>query len=80
MVNHIPVIATNISGNPKLVVDNQTGWLFEFAEDKKLASRLLHIMDNKPLITDFGDSAFNYISENFSIKTAAKKYAQLYQR
>jgi len=24
--------------------------------------------------------AFNYISENFAIKTAAKKYAQLYQR
>ena len=80
MANHIPVIATNVGGNPKLVVDNQTGWLFEFADDKKLASIILHIMDNKQLITDFGDSSFNYISENFSIKTAAKKYAQLYQR
>jgi len=80
MANHIPVIATNVGGNPKLVVDNQTGWLFEFADDKKLTSILLHIMDNKQLISDFGDMAFNYISENFAIKTAAKKYAQLYQR
>jgi glycosyltransferase involved in cell wall biosynthesis len=80
MANHIPVIATNVGGNPKLAVDNQTGWLFDFADDKKLASIILHLMDNKQLITDFGDAAFNYISENFAIKTAAKKYAQLYQR
>jgi glycosyltransferase involved in cell wall biosynthesis len=80
MANHIPVIATNVGGNPKLVIDNQTGWLFEFSDVQKLASILLHLMDNKQLITDFGDMAFNYISENFAIKTAAKKYAQLYQR
>lgn len=79
MANYIPVIATNVGGNSKLVINNQTGWLFEFADDKKLASILLHIMDNKQLITDSGDLAFNYISETFSIKTAAKKYAQLYQ-
>ncbi|MDX2367588.1 MAG: glycosyltransferase family 4 protein [Colwellia sp.] len=79
MANKLPVIATNVGGNPKLVINGQTGWLFEYNDDEKLAEIIQNVINNKALISAIGDNAFSYISENFSIDTSAKKYAELYE-
>jgi len=79
MANKIPVVATNVGGNPKLVVANNTGWLFEYEDDAVLADYIENIFQNKELVKQYGDSAFNYIRVNFSIDTTEKKYAELYE-
>lgn len=78
MANKAPVIATDVGGNPKLVINEQTGWLFNYDDDNKLAEYIQHCIDNRQLITEYGDNAFKYISANFSIESAAKKYLELY--
>jgi len=78
MVNKIPVIATNVGGNPKLVIPDETGWLFEYEDKKKLAEYIENIVVDKAVLTPLGQAAFSFISENFSIETSAKKYAALY--
>ena len=80
MANQIPVIATNVGGNPKLVLDNQTGWLFDYDDNDKLAKVIHHIINNRALIDEFGGQAFSYISDNFSIQASANKYAEIYQQ
>jgi glycosyltransferase involved in cell wall biosynthesis len=80
MANNIPVIATNVGGNPKLVINDKTGWLFEYDDDKKLANIIQSIIDNQNIIYELGEVAFSYISKNFSIEASAKKYAKLYER
>jgi len=80
MANNIPVIATSVGGNPKLVINGQTGWLFEYDDDKKLANIIQSIIDERDIIHGLGERAFSYISENFSIEVSAKKYAKLYER
>tara|TARA_R110002050_G_scaffold150318_2_gene276988 strand:- start:55 stop:1107 length:1053 start_codon:yes stop_codon:yes gene_type:complete len=79
MANKIPVIASNVGGNPKLVIDNETGYLFDYNDDNKLAHLLLKVAENKQLIDKLGDNAFSYIKDNFSLEATAKKYAELYQ-
>ena len=79
MANRIPVIATNVGGNPKLVIDDKTGYLFEYNDEQKLASLLEDFLENSSLINGLGNHAFSYIKENFSLETSAKKYAELYQ-
>jgi glycosyltransferase involved in cell wall biosynthesis len=78
MANRIPVIATDVGGNPKLVISEQTGWLFEYDDNKQLSEYIQCFIDNPQLITEYGDNAFEYISANFSIDAAANKYIELY--
>lgn len=78
MANRIPVIATDVGGNPKLVINGQTGWLFNYNDDEKLSEYIQRIIDDRQLIMEYGDNAFEYVSANFSIDSAAKKYSQLY--
>ncbi len=78
MANKIPVIATDVGGNPKLVVHGKTGWLFDYDDHQKLADHIQMLFDNDDLLVASGDNAFTYISENFSINNSAKKYAELY--
>lgn len=79
MANKIPVVATNVGGNPKLVIEGKTGHLFDFNNDEKLAQLLVEFSENRQLINELGEQAFSYIKENFSLEASAKKYAELYQ-
>lgn len=79
MANRIPVIATNVGGNPKLVIDDKTGYLFDYNNDQKLADILQYFAENNKLISELGNEAFSYINDNFSLEVTAKKYAELYQ-
>jgi glycosyltransferase involved in cell wall biosynthesis len=80
MANRIPVVATNVGGNPKLVIEGKTGHLFDYADDKKLSSLLSAFAEDEQLINTLGNCAFSYIKENFSLETSAKKYAKLYEK
>lgn len=78
MANKIPVIATDVGGNPKLVINAKTGYLFNFNDDEALCGHIQHFLSSRELVTVYGNNAFDYISKNFSIESAAKKYFELY--
>ena len=79
MANSIPVIATNVGGNPRLVKHDKTGWLFGYDDDKTLSEQILNLIDNRSLVAEIGANALTYITDNFSIESSAKKYAELYE-
>jgi glycosyltransferase involved in cell wall biosynthesis len=80
MANRIPVLATNVGGNPKLVIEGETGHLFDYRDDKTLASLLITFAEDAQTINTLGSCAFSYIKDNFSLETSAKKYAELYEK
>lgn len=80
MANNIPVIATNVGGNPKLVIEGQTGWLFEYNDNEKLSEIIQGIISNRAIVNKLGTKAFSYINDNFSIKVSADKYADFYEK
>jgi len=79
MANQIPVIATDVGGNPKLVLPNQTGWLFDYDDEEQLAKIIANIVNDKTILKPLGHEALNYVATNFSIETSANKYLKLYE-
>lgn len=63
MASRIPVIASNIGGNPELVEDGKTGFLFEPGNSKDLANKMQRFINDKYKITSFGENAYNKIKK-----------------
>lgn len=78
MAYGIPVIATNVGGNPRLILNDKTGWLYPYADIASLTAIISSIIDNKAMICQRGDKARQHIEDNFSIKKACKIYNELY--
>ncbi|MFK5892816.1 MAG: glycosyltransferase family 4 protein [Pseudomonadota bacterium] len=75
----MPVIATKVGGNPRLVLPNKTGWLYEFNDIISLANIIESILKDKGIIAQFGRNAKEHIKTNFSIEKTAKIYNKLYE-
>jgi len=73
-----PVLATDVGGNPKLVLSGKTGFLFEYNNEKKLAHLIEKIAVDRVLLKELGDNSKKYINENYSLNNTAKKYMELY--
>jgi len=78
MARNIPVLATNVGGNPKLVQSNITGQLFEYNDHKILSKLLTNIAAAPELINEWGKKAYLMVKQNYSLEMVAQKYMKLY--
>lgn len=78
MARRIPVLATKVGGNPKLVQSNVTGQLFNYDDDKELSRLLTDIAENPQLIEKWGSEAYQLVEQDYSLETVAQKYMKLY--
>ncbi|WP_426359512.1 glycosyltransferase family 4 protein [Pseudocolwellia sp. HL-MZ19] len=78
MARSIPVLATKVGGNPKLVQSNVTGQLFNYDDDKELSRLLTDIAENPQLIEKWGSEAYQLVEQDYSLETVAQKYMMLY--
>ena len=72
------VIATNVGGNPKLVEHDATGWLFEYQDDIVLSEHLIRLLEHPEDVATAGKKGREKVEKEFSLKTTAEKYYQLY--
>ena len=73
-----PVIATRVGGIPELVVDEETGFLFD-VDDVDTFSRQLSILINDPhLARKMGDAGKDRVEKHFSTKIMIEKMQSLY--
>jgi len=75
----VPVIATNVGGNPELVVHQETGILVPPEDPEKLMIAINNMLDNKESRRNFADNAFEFINKNFSWDVLLEKYTNLYE-
>jgi len=64
MASRIPVIASNIGGNPELIEDGRTGCLFEPGNSRDLADKMLEFISKPDEIKTFGENAYKKIANN----------------
>lgn len=76
----IPVIATNVGGNPRLVQDGLTGRLFNYDDHRTLSSILSEVLDSPAILARWGVAARENVSDNFSIQKTTDDYDVLYRR
>jgi len=75
----VPVIATNVGGNPELVVHQETGILVPPEDPEKLMIAINNLLNNEEARKNFANNAFEFINKNFSWDVLLEKYTNLYE-
>jgi len=73
-----PVVASSVDDIPELVEQGRTGLLFASDDLNGLVAALKELVDDKGRRQQMGAAGKERISNDFEIKTQARKYAQLY--
>jgi len=78
MARRIPVLATKVGGNPKLVHKSLTGQLFEYDNHELLSKQLIDLIASPEIINVWGEQAYLMVKNDYSLELVANKYMQLY--
>lgn len=79
-MNHkIPVIASKIGGANEIIIENETGLLFENKNSDELNFKLLLLQKNSLLKNNMGENGFLRLRNEFSMEKMSDSYYQLYR-
>lgn len=79
MMHGLPVVATKAGGLPELVKDEYNGYLCEVKDYKRIADRLIILLNDEEKIHRFSLNSFE-ISEKFKEANMVEKYRNLYHK
>ncbi|MBW1796222.1 MAG: glycosyltransferase [Deltaproteobacteria bacterium] len=80
MATAVPVVATNVGGNPELVEDGTTGFLVEPGDFQSMASAFSRYFENPDLRTQHGRAGREKVIREFTIEKMVKSYEEVYER
>jgi sugar transferase (PEP-CTERM/EpsH1 system associated) len=78
MASSLPVVATRVGGNPELVEEERSGWLFQPGDVAALAAILERMGRDASLRQEFGEAARRRAVEHFSLEAMIGRYRNLY--
>jgi glycosyltransferase involved in cell wall biosynthesis len=78
MATGIPVVATRVGGNPEMVEEGESGWLFKPGDVEHLSRLLLKLASHPELRQKSGDAARRRVRDGFSNESMLENYRQLY--
>ncbi len=78
MATGLPVVATNVGGNPELVVGKETGFLISATSQNELIRALETYIRDKNLRTAHGNAGRNRVEQHFSLARMVERYLQIY--
>jgi glycosyltransferase involved in cell wall biosynthesis len=76
----VPVIATNISAIPELVVEGETGLLVPPAQPEKMARALIRLLTDIPLRKQVIESARKHVIQTFDNQALIGSLAAVYRQ
>lgn len=79
MATGLPCVVSNITGNDKLIYENENGYLFEPSNDKDLANKLIDLIDNKEKRKTFGARSRKQVELRFDINKRVVEISELYK-
>jgi len=80
MLAGVPVIASDIPGNRDLVIDDETGWLFELGNEAELVQKTNEMLNDSESITRVTNAAKHRIETEFTIDAMVRRHLELYER
>ena len=78
MAAGLPVIATDVGGNPELVEDMVTGYIVPVSDPVKLARSIVSLINEPRLAEDMGKEGQRRVQELFSMEKMFQDYEELY--
>lgn len=78
MATGLPVIATAVGGNPELVIEGATGYLFPVGDEQALTAHLEHLLADSATRQRMGQTARDTVSQQFSWDSTVAGYLAVY--
>ncbi len=79
MAKRKPIVATNVGGNPEIIVDGKTGILVPPEDPIALASAINRLIVDKELTIKLGNNGRNRLQENFTIEKMVRETKNIYE-
>jgi len=76
----IPAVATNVGGVKEALIDGKTGFLIGGFDKNEFKNKLIKLMTDDELRSQFGENAYEMISKGYDPKLNARKFEKLYQK
>ena len=76
----LPVVATDVGGNPELVIEGETGLLVPPGNPEAMAEALEKYILNRGLLKEHGMNGRKRIEHTFSLGKMADDYLHVYQQ
>ena len=78
MASGLPVVATNVGGNPDLVVEEETGVLVPRSDPEALAHALRRYIEDPGLAARHGRAGRERVEREFSLEAMMRRYLAVY--
>jgi glycosyltransferase involved in cell wall biosynthesis len=78
MASGLPVVVTNVGGNPEIVRDGVDGLLAPRGDSHAIAAALLRVLDDGRLAFSMGQSGAERVRTEFRLETTVERYYALY--
>ncbi|MFL5339835.1 MAG: glycosyltransferase [Gemmataceae bacterium] len=79
MASGLPVVVTNVGGNPEIVRDGVDGLLVPRGDAEAAATALARIFDDAELARQLGASGRQRVRERYRLESTIERYWKLYQ-
>lgn len=76
----VPSICTNVGGISKLIIDDESGYLINVHDYKKLSRKILDIYNDKDKLKELGMNIHKLVEEKFSYKAMGKTQFEIYKK
>jgi len=80
MSTGLPVIASNIGGNPELVSDGESGFLISVNDTDAIIEAIERYLQDRSLMVSHGRAARERVINLFGLQAMVESYGQLYDR
>lgn len=74
-----PIVATDVAGNPEVVIHERTGLLIPSHQPNRLADAIVRLLDNPDLRTQFGSAGRDRVQTHFRVERMVSQTESLYQ-
>lgn len=79
MASGLPVVATDVDGNPEVVINNNTGYIVPPKNPKLLAEKIIKLLLNGETRRKMGQNSRERVEREFSFDKMISKYDTLYR-
>jgi len=78
MAAGLPVVATNVGGNPEIVQDGKTGYLVPARDSHALGDEIIRVLESPDLAKRFGEAGYKRVAAHFSLTSTVRRTEDLY--
>ena len=78
MALKMPVVATNVGGNPEVVIDGQTGFIVPAGDHIALAGAVIKLLEDRALAQQMGAAGRERVINNFTMDKMIGGYERFY--